>query len=216
MNAGTKRRPSPAMIVALIALFVALGGTAMAGLARPHHKRAPAKNSIGTRQLKSKAVTTGKLANNAVNSRKVANHSLNGSDIDLNALGTVPEAAHAASASSADAVSGHGASCPAATSLIRGVCFDSSPNSAVATIQDAADACATKGGYLPTPMELYSTKGVINLGNGVGSNHQYTDTYYGNDAGGAYFTVVIDGTGAISQQSASSASQYVCAYPLVR
>jgi microcystin-dependent protein len=196
------------MIVALIALAVALSGTAIAAGVGP--------NSVGTRQLKSKAVTTGKLANSSVNSLKVADKSLSGADIDLNALGTVPTASHADSASNSDAVNNHSASCPANTQLIRGVCFDSSPNTAVNSVQLASDACTVKGGYLPSPMELYSTRSVINLGNGSGSNHQYTDSYYGNDAGGAYFTVVIDGTGAITQQAANSPSQYVCAYPLVR
>ena len=74
--------PSPAMIIAIIALIVALGGTALAaGLG---------KNSVGTKQLKSKAVTGPKIANNAVNGTKVANGSLSGSDINLAALGTVP------------------------------------------------------------------------------------------------------------------------------
>ena len=76
--------PSPAMIIAIIALIVALGGTALAaGLG---------KNSVGTKQLKSKAVTGPKIANNAVNGTKVANGSLSGSDINLAALGTVPNA----------------------------------------------------------------------------------------------------------------------------
>lgn len=206
MNAGKSHRPSPAMIVAIIALIVALSGTAIAA--------GVGKNSVGSRQIKAKAVTTNKLANGAVTGAKVRDASLSGADIDLSALGTVPSATEAAHASNADAVGGRTASCPASTSLIRGICFDSSPNASVASVQLASDACRTKGGYLPTPMELYSTRDVINLG--TGGNHQYTDAYYGNDAGGAYFTVVIDGTGAISQQSASSPSQYVCAYPLVR
>lgn len=42
------RRPSPAMVVALVALVCALTGTAWAALG---------KNSVGTKQLKSNAVT---------------------------------------------------------------------------------------------------------------------------------------------------------------
>jgi hypothetical protein len=206
MQAGS-RRPSPAMIVALIALIAALTGTAFAAIG---------KNSVGTRQLKSKAVTNGKIANNAVTGNKVADGSLSGSDINMAVLGTVPSATHADSAGNADTVGGHSASCPAATTLIRGVCFDAASNAAVASVLLAADACATKGGYLPTPMELYSTRGILNLGTGVGSDHQYTDSYYANDVGGAYFTVVIDGSGAITQQAFNTASKYICAYPLVR
>jgi hypothetical protein len=63
------RRPSPAILVALIALFVALGGGAYAAVGVP-------ANSVGTAQLKDRAVTTTKLSDGAVTSRAVADHSL--------------------------------------------------------------------------------------------------------------------------------------------
>jgi hypothetical protein len=100
--------------------------------------------------------------------------------------------------------------------LLRGVCFDSSPSAQVGSLQQAADACAARGGYLPTPMALYSTRSVINLGSGVGTDHTYTDSFYGNTTGGSYRTIVIDGTGALSEQEPNAAARYVCAYPLVR
>jgi hypothetical protein len=200
-------RPSPAMVVAVIALIVALTGTAYAALG---------KNSVGSRQLKAKSVTTGKIANNAVTGAKVANGSLTGADINIGALGTVPSATSAANASNANTVGGHSASCPSGTTLIRGVCFDSASNPEAPNLQTAADACAAKGGYLPSPMELYSTRGVLNLGTGIGNDHQYTDEYYGNTNGSKYSTVVIDGTGKISEQEVSVPSRYTCAYPLVR
>lgn len=64
------RRPSPAMIVACIALLVALGGTSFAAATQL------ARNSVGTAQLRNNAVTNPKIKNNAVNSAKVANRSL--------------------------------------------------------------------------------------------------------------------------------------------
>jgi hypothetical protein len=199
--------PSPAMVVAILALILALTGSAFAALA---------KNSVGTRQLKSKSVTTGKIAKNAVNSSKVADHSLTGQDINVGALGTVPHATSADAASNASAVNGHGASCPAGSTLLRGICFDSSPGPLIGSVSAAADACASKGGWLPTPLELYSLRGVINLGTGVGADHTYTDSYYGNTTGGSYRTIVIDGTGALSEQEPNAAAHYLCAYPLVR
>lgn len=206
MRAGIKR-PSPAMVVAVIALILALTGTAFAALG---------KNSVGSRQLKAKSVTSGKIANNAVTGIKVADGSLTGADINVNALGVVPNATNATNASNAATVNGHSASCPPATQLIRGICFDASANAVVANLKTAADACASKGGYLPTPMELFSTRNILNLGTGVGSDHQYTDSYYANTTGTAYSTVTVDGTGAITEQSISSPSKYICAYALVR
>ncbi len=64
------RRPSPAMIVASIALLVSLGGTSFAAVSQL------ARNSVGTPQLQASAVTNAKLANNAVTSVKVRNRSL--------------------------------------------------------------------------------------------------------------------------------------------
>ena len=68
------RRPSPAMVVASIALLVALGGTSMAAATQL------AKNSVGTPQLKDAAVSNPKIKNNAINSAKVASKSLLRSD----------------------------------------------------------------------------------------------------------------------------------------
>jgi hypothetical protein len=94
MNWLKPRRPSPALVISLIALFVALGGTGYAALSLP-------KNSVGAKQLKKNAVTGSKIKKNAVTSSKVKNHSLTGADIKLGALGTVPSAAHANVADSA-------------------------------------------------------------------------------------------------------------------
>lgn len=93
-------RPSPAMVVALIALVVAMGGGAYAAVKLP-------RNSVGTPQLKKNAVTGRKIKANAVTGSKVANNSLTGKDIRESSLGKVPSAisadnaAHASSADSA-------------------------------------------------------------------------------------------------------------------
>ncbi len=175
------------------------------------------KNSVGPRQLRAGAVTTGKLANNAVNGTKVANGSLTGSDIDLKQLGTVPASETSATSGNAGTVGGHAAECSAGTTLIQGICFDSHSNPVAPNLEAATEDCASKGGYLPTPMELYSTKGILNLGNGTGpSQHQYTDDVYSKVGEGKYSTVVIDGTGSPVEQETNQASAYFCAYPLVR
>ncbi len=75
------RLPSPAMVVACIALLIALGGTSYAAIKLP-------KNSVGAKQLKRNAVTTPKVKNNAITGAKVLESS----------LGQVPSAATAATA----------------------------------------------------------------------------------------------------------------------
>lgn len=206
-----RKRLTYANVMSTIAVFLVLGGATAFAAGQL------GKNSVGSRQLKAKSVTTGKIANNAVNGAKIANGSLSGEDINVGALGTVPSAANAANAANANTVGGHSASCPANTTLIRGVCFDSTSNPEAPSLEAAAEDCAGRGGYLPTPMELYSVRGTINLGTGTGTNHQYTDSYYYDPVGGGHpSTVTIDGTGAITQQAPTNPSRYICAYALVR
>jgi hypothetical protein len=63
-----KRRftPSPALVVSLIALFVALGGTSYAAITA-----ALPANSVGTKQLKNGAVTAAKVSSKALAAPKV-------------------------------------------------------------------------------------------------------------------------------------------------
>lgn len=72
-------RLSYANVTASLALFVALGGTSYAAI------KLPAK-SVGTIQLKSRAVTKAKLAPRAVDTSKVRDGSLTGADIALGAV----------------------------------------------------------------------------------------------------------------------------------
>jgi hypothetical protein len=69
------KRPSAALVVACLALFVALAdasGGAVLQLVAP--------NSVGTAQLKNNAVTTSKIRNGAVTSAKVKDHALRAVD----------------------------------------------------------------------------------------------------------------------------------------
>lgn len=208
---GIRRHLTYANVMVSILAFVVLGGASAFAASQI------GKNSVGSRQLKSKAVTTGKLAPNAVNGSKIANGSVTGEDINLKALGTVPNAEHAATAGDAATVGTHPAACPSGSTLIRGTCFDSAPNGEAPNVLAAADACAAKGGYLPSAVELYEVREVLNLGNGIGVHKQFTDAYYYDaSTGNNPATVTIDGKGAITQQQVTSPAEYTCAYALVR
>jgi hypothetical protein len=80
-----RRLPSPAMIVACIALTVALGGTSYAAIKLP-------AASVGTKQLKKGAVTGVKVKRNTIT----------GTQIVESTLSKVPSALNADSADSAD------------------------------------------------------------------------------------------------------------------
>ena len=80
------RRPSPAMCVALIALFLSAGGASYAAVTIPAH-------SVGATQLKSFAVTNPKLGVGSVGSRKimpgaVGFYRVNRNEVQLRVTGT--------------------------------------------------------------------------------------------------------------------------------
>lgn len=90
------RRPSPALVVSIIAIFVALGGTAWAT-----HKigsREIQAGAVTAAKIKNGAVIKAKLANGAVSGAKIAPNSVTGKQIDESTLGTVPSANSAATA----------------------------------------------------------------------------------------------------------------------
>lgn len=90
MSSILRHRPSPAMVVACIALLVALGGTSVAAV------QALGPNTVGTAQLQANAVTAAKikngqvtnakLAGNAVSNAKLANNSVTGAKVQNGSL----------------------------------------------------------------------------------------------------------------------------------
>jgi hypothetical protein len=80
--------------LALIALFVALGGTSYAAVQLP-------AGSVGTKQLRKNAVTAKKIRNGAVTSVKIQDNGVKGADVNEASLAEVPNASHADSATNA-------------------------------------------------------------------------------------------------------------------
>src|SRR5690349_13389680 len=106
-------------VVALVALFVALGGVGYAATKLP-------KNSVGSRQIKANAVTAAKLKAEAVTAAKIkpgavgpvqlgagsvvtaalADGAVTGAKVAAGTLGTVPSATRAATAGDAATLQG--------------------------------------------------------------------------------------------------------------
>src|ERR687892_1144201 len=86
-----RRRPSPAMAVAFVALLAALSGTAVA---------LPGKNRVDSGDIKNNAVRSGDIRNGTVTTKDVKNNNLRsidirnntltGNDINEGSLGQVP------------------------------------------------------------------------------------------------------------------------------
>jgi hypothetical protein len=117
-----RRAPSPALVISLIALFVALGSGAYAA------------SKIGTSDIQSKAVTGAKIAKDAIKSSKVKDEKLKGKDLEdetisssklssgavrASQLGAITEVSDTTSVA-ANTLGSKAVSCPAGTKVIGG------------------------------------------------------------------------------------------------
>jgi hypothetical protein len=142
------RRPSPALVIACVALGVALGGTSYATVLNVP------KGSVGTPQLKNAAVTGKKLAANAVTSAKVQNSSLLRADFRPGQLPAGPtgpqgppgtpglnavERVEATSALNSTVSKGAFLACPTGKRLIGGGARINQTNLPVAVVQSFPD-----------------------------------------------------------------------------
>ena len=89
MRGLVRVRPSPAMVVACLALLLGLGGTGIAAVF------VVPNNSVGTAQLKSNAVTSTKVAANAVTGAKIAAKAVGNAKIATGAVSGAKIAANA-------------------------------------------------------------------------------------------------------------------------
>ena len=117
MSRILRRRPSPSMIVAMVALSVALAGTATALPGRARVKkddisRAAVRSvhiksrAVQSKHIKSRAVTRSKIARRAVSSSEVGQDAITGTNIVESSLSTVPGATNATNAANAATVNG--------------------------------------------------------------------------------------------------------------
>jgi hypothetical protein len=154
-----RRKFSYANVMATIAVFIALGGSAYAAT-----KLSP--NSVGSKQLKKNAVTTVKIKDGAITGQK----------IQLSTLGTVPSASSAATATTAgsagsaatagsagtagnaanaDALGGKPASAYAASTVVRSATVDATG----ALVAAKSEGVASKN-FLHTGEGIYCLKGL--------------------------------------------------------
>lgn len=163
------RHPSPALLIALIALFAALGGGVYAiGKGKQINGAKIKAKSLPGNRLKPGSVPGNRLAPGTLSGTSLAPSSITGKQINEATLGPVPNAVHAEKADSAtDAetalnsvnavnavtVNGHSAGCAVGTQFFAGACWQTAANLAT-TAPEAAATCASKGGALPEALQL--------------------------------------------------------------
>src|SRR3954470_24859758 len=89
------RRPSPSLVVALIALFVSLGGVSYGFATGSIDSREIKNNTIRTRDLRNNEVRGRDIRNSTIRTPDVALNTLTGLDINESKLAKVPSAARA-------------------------------------------------------------------------------------------------------------------------
>jgi hypothetical protein len=222
-------RHSPALTIAVIALFVALGGSVYAAKKARIDGRAIRAKSIPGNRLKPHSIAANRLKPNVLGGVAIATP-LTGADINELTLGQVPDAAHADSADSAlsavdaqtalnavnalDAktVNGHSVGCLPSTRPFAGACWESSASSAV-DAPTAARKCAARGGALPEALQLaaFAEEPGVNLDPGSEWSGDITDVSGLN----AYSVVTVSATSKINFLLSTSTRAYRCVIPLL-
>ena len=141
-----KRLPSPALVISVIALSVAIGGVAVA---------LPGHNSVKSDDIKNGQVKSPDLRNNGVK----------GKDVLESSLGTVPNANHANSADNANNLGGDPASSYAPATTLRTALVRANGTVAAAHSDGVSDANVTQpvaglycfDGLSPAPRSVVAT-----------------------------------------------------------
>jgi hypothetical protein len=227
------RLPSPALVVAGLALFVALGGTVYAAKkARIDGKAVKVKSLPGNR-LKLKSIPANRLKPGVLKSVQAGQSGpITGAEIDELTLGQVPEAAHAISADTAQSaldaqtavnavnavnaqtVNGHGAGCLPGTQLFAGACWQSFSSETAVSAPAAATSCAVQGGALPEALQLaaFSQQPGVVLDGGT----EWSSDIPVVSSPGLYGVVTVSASGEVASTASTNTRKFRCVVPLVR
>ncbi len=223
------RWPSPALVLATAALFIALGGTVYA--AKKINGKAIKVKSLPGNRLKVGSVPANRLKPGALQVATQSAGPITGAEIDELSLGQVPHAAHAESADTArtavDAqtalnavnavnaakVNGHSAGCLPGTQLFAGACWQSSANETALTASASAASCAVQGGTLPEALQLaaFSQLPSVTLAGG----DEWSSDVTNMTAVDAFAVVTVSSAGNVNFVGSSSTRKFRCVIPIV-
>jgi hypothetical protein len=226
------RLHSPALIISLIALFAALGGTVYA--AKKMDGKAIRVKSLPGNRLKLHSLPANRLMPSVLRRAQITGP-LTGADINELTLGRVPSATHAETADTAqsaidaqtalnavnainaDTVNGHSAGCTSGTVSFAGACWRSSAHSA-ATAPVAAADCAAQGGTLPEALQLaaFAKRPGVSLDAG----DEWSSDIVNLSGEDVYGVATVSSAGAVSSAAfngggVSATRSYRCVIPLV-
>jgi hypothetical protein len=227
------RLPSPALVVAGLALFVALGGTVYAAKkARIDGKAVKVKSLPGNR-LKLRSIAANRLKPGVLKGALgAAAGPITGAEIDELTLGQVPEAAHALSADTAQSavdaqtavnavnavnaqsVNGHGAGCLPGTQQFAGACWQTFTSETAVSAPAAATSCAVQGGTLPEALQLaaFSQQPGVVLDGGT----EWASDITSYTAPDLYSVSTVSSASVVASTASTNTRKFRCVIPLLR
>jgi hypothetical protein len=227
------RRPSPGFVVALLALFMALGGTVYAAGHGKISGRAIRVKSLPGNRLKPGSVAANRLSAEALATLRGQNSGpITGAEVDELSLGQVPEAAHAESADTAQSaveaetalnavnavnattVNGYEAGCLPGAQAFAGACWQSSSSETALSAPAAAASCAAQGGALPEALQLaaFAQQPGVNLDKGDEWSSDITNMT-GPDE---YAVVTVSASAVVGLTVSTKPHKFRCVIPLLR
>jgi len=226
-----KRWPSPALVVAALALFVALGGTVYAAKKAKLDGRAIRVKSIPGNRVKPHSIAANRLKPNVLASLEGHTGKIIGAEIDLQSLGQVPSAAHAETADRAqsatdaetalnavnaihaETINGHTAGCLPGTKQFAGACWQLSPSETALSAPAAASSCAAQGGTLPEALELatFAQEPGVNLDKANEWSSDVT-SYTGPNL---YSVATVSPSAVVESTGSTNSRKFRCVIPLV-
>jgi hypothetical protein len=102
MTRVLKRRPSPVMVIALIALFLSLGGVSYGVATGSIDSREIKNDTVRSKDLRNNDIRTRDIRDSAVRGKDIALNTITGDDVDESSLGKVPSSGQADSAKRAE------------------------------------------------------------------------------------------------------------------
>lgn len=227
-----KRLPSPGFAIAVLALFLALGGTVYAAQKAKISGRAIKVKSLPGNRLKPGTVAIDRLSPTAISSlRAQGSGPITGAEIDELSLGQVPNAAHAETANTAQsaveaetalnavnainatAVNGHEAGCLPGTQPFAGACWQSSASETALNAPTAAASCATQGGTLPEPLQLAAfaqQPGVI-----LDKSDEWSGDITNMTGPNEFAVVTVNTSGVVGFTVSTNTRKFRCVIPLL-
>ncbi|HTR76028.1 MAG TPA: hypothetical protein VMH33_12315 [Solirubrobacterales bacterium] len=220
-------RPSPALLIACVALFVALGGTVVGATKKIDGRTIRVKSLPGNR-LQVGSLPGNRLKPGTIPGSRLAPGSVKGEQVDASSLAQVPSAAHADSADSArraqtaivadqadDAttINGRSVGCASTAREFAGACWDLRASTVALTAPDAASACADVGGELPDALAL----GVFadQAGISITTGGEWTKEVGNLGAPGVVSIATVEPDGSIVGADSKESRRFRCVTPLL-